>query len=213
MARQRSTWLEPGNLLMSAQGSQYHGTRKKSGEEGRWRENTVGVTPLPTRGTMLTKPLPGGRSLEPRVRRVATTTHPFKVTKSGSGSGTRIRVEPGTYNGQIPTMDDIPLDEEPTTELDDGTQYVWLKATYLIQTANNYVYAGTLESIAVEITDEMEDVPLGPKGPGESVDFFILLASFEDRAKTGQYIITSLGGELCGIVDDSGMVNLLVFTS
>jgi hypothetical protein len=84
---------------MNAQGPQYHGTSKKTGEEDRFRTNVAAQTPLPTRGSMYSKPLPGGRSLEPRkVNSPGTPAHNFKVTKVDGG----FRVANGTIRGETP---------------------------------------------------------------------------------------------------------------
>jgi hypothetical protein len=194
---------------MSAQGPQYHGTKKKIGEEGRFRENTAAQTPLPTRGQMFTRPLPGGRSLEPRKQRVISTTHPFKVTAIGDG----FRVEPGTFGGTIPTLGGIPLSSDPVGELAGSESFVYLKVTFDIETEDNYVFAGTLNAAEIEVMETEEVDPLGPKGPGATAIFYILLATFEGSAKTGQYIINSLSYELCAVADDSGTVNLVVLSS
>jgi hypothetical protein len=107
----------------SAQGPQYHGTKKKHAEEGRWRENTVAQTPLPTRGQMFTKPLPGGRSLEIRKqnRPASTSTHPFQIRKRG---GLNISIRPGAVRSSVPTNMNVLIEVPPNST--DG-YFVWLR--------------------------------------------------------------------------------------
>jgi hypothetical protein len=142
--------------------------------------------------------------------------HPFLVeVTSLPGGGVGFTVVPGTFAGQVPTLGGVALNAAtaPVGTLGSGVRYVYLKATYAITTVDDYVSAGTLSSVVVEVTGAEESDALGPKGPGATVEFYILLASYSDGTKTGQYVTTSLGAELCGIADDSGMVNLLVFAS
>lgn len=181
---------------MSAQGGQFNGTKIKSGEERRFREGAASVGACSMRHGMYQKRLAGGTFLEPRKQRsVASSTHEFKV-RSFSDSGTwRFRVEPGSYEAVIPTIDGVALNLDPDGLLDDGEKFVYLKASHELLSTEDYVYSGFLNAAVnsgkpeiVVLSAEQAD-PLGPNTTGI---YYILLATFQDGVKTGQYIRSSI---------------------
>ncbi|RBP42436.1 hypothetical protein DES53_106143 [Roseimicrobium gellanilyticum] len=194
--------------MSSAQGPQYPGTHHKFGEEARFRENTVAQTPLPTRHRMFTKPLPAGRVLElapapppPRPR------HPFYVRRYRLRHNRNIiQVAPGTINGIYPTLEGIPISEEPHLEVDLFDCWVYLKLKFSLLVVHDHVNNATLTSATI-VTDAQINQPYGPNNTGE---YYILLAVFKNYQLVGQTTVTNLVGEVTGIPDGSARGRLEV---
>jgi hypothetical protein len=145
-----------------------------------------------------------------------STVQNFIVTAFSDGSGGyNFTVTPGTFMGQPVTLGgvELSLESPPVGVLGSGERRVYIKATFDATTTNDYVNAAALASAIIEVKSAEEVDALGPRGPGETIDFYIELAWFIDGVKQAQFISTSLGGEVCGIANDSGQANLKVFRS
>jgi hypothetical protein len=117
------------------------------------------------------------------------------------------RVEPGTFNGITPTLGGDPLTEGPTAELGDSSRWVYLKTTWLLNIANDFVVSATLDTAIIEVKTAEEAAPWGQNSTGV---YYILLATFTDGVKTGQQTTLSLSGEVCGLGDGSAEARLVV---
>jgi hypothetical protein len=160
---------------MSAQGPQYFGTRKRNGEEGRFRQETAAQTPLPTRGQMFTKPLPGGRSLEPKKRRRSALTrprHPFELYLTEVGSTTGWAVYPASVNGTIkPKIGGVSIFSSPVPFLTlsgDFTAYLEfdVEGQSRLLDGNWIIVPGSQKLNNVEITtdpDEASAITIDPE--------------------------------------------------
>jgi hypothetical protein len=140
----------------------------------------------------------------------------FIVTAFSDGvGGYSFTVTPGTFMGEPVTLGGVELSlaSPPVGTLGTGEKRVYIKATFSVTTTDDYVNAGELTSSIIEVKSAAEVDPLGPRGPGETIDFYIQLAWFIDGVKQSQDISTSLGGELCGVANDTGTANLEVFRS
>jgi hypothetical protein len=140
----------------------------------------------------------------------------FIVTAFSYGSeGYNFTVTPGTFMGESVTQGGVELSlaDPPVGVLGSGERRVYIKTTFAVTTTDDYVNAADLTSAIIEVLSAEEVDALGPRGPGETIDFYIELAWFIDGVKQAQFISTSLGGEVCGIANDSGQANLEVFRS
>lgn len=121
------------------------------------------------------------------------------------GSSYNYRARPGSFNS-------LPAGELAGNPGDAGTGWLWCGSTTattahvylrlyytLTATSSGYVYETTLNEAKLITASAAQSSPLGPS----SDYFYVLLASFTGGVtKTGQYVTTSLTGEVCD--DGSG---------
>lgn len=124
--------------------------------------------------------------------------HPFLVKSYHDGTEWKYKITPGTFDSKIPTLGGIPLTSEPVGTLGTGTRYIYLSVgyTHTVASSGYVISKGTLDSVEIANVGAVIPDPLGPAGGG----YDILLATFENGVKTGQYVTTSLSGSIC----DSG---------
>jgi len=137
-----------------------------------------------------------------RANAGSAVRHPFYVSIiSGAGGSSDYVVEPGTFNGVVPTNLTGPVSVAAPI-------WVYLELTYsLSSTDSGYVYAAQLTSANIAAEFSAHSSPLGPKGSGE---FYVLLATFDNGVKTGQHVTSSLSGDMCDSGNSDDTANLTV---
>jgi hypothetical protein len=130
---------------------------------------------------------------------------------TGEGGTLYFRLEPGSYNEVPPDLGGSPLTlSNNTGVLGTGEKHLYLDVDYTLHAANSFVHSATFNGAEVSVKSSLVTNPLGPNASGQ---YSILLASFVDGVKEGQYKDRSLGGEVCGVADTSAEANLLVHSS
>lgn len=117
-----------------------------------------------------------------------------------------LAVEPGTFNGVYPIMGGQMIYQRPLMGLPEGSAFVYLKVQYALASANSFVYGADFAGASIVV--QSSEILVSPTGPNDTGEYHILLASFMNGTKTGQPVISSLSGEVCGTQDGSGMASL-----